>query len=322
MIDVFSDVAADGRSIFRDCAFAAAHEIGVFNILRRDGWISTNAAAMLLGVRGHRLGPLLGALAVESVVQGKRDTDRILWRLVETPPCPTVMASGLGLLGTVLREDVHLEADERGAPGSGSPYLSYLAERAKQTGGVLMAMPEIAAHAAGGKLLDAGGGHGEHCAIWLRKDANNIATLVDIEAHLPAPAVLEFGDRCAQVGGDLQAVELPTDHDVALLCNVLHLHTEARAIGIAEATARALRPGGTFVIKEVLLDELHRGPAAGAYFSVSLVAYTQGGRGYEVNELRRMVEIALGCGPSDVKVHREPSQLADQVVLTATKPGV
>ena len=91
-------------------------------------------------------------------------------------------------------------------------------------------------------------------------------------------------------------------------------------IAIAFACAKATKPGGAIVIKEVLLDDLHKGPAAGAHFSLSLVAYTQSGRCYAVNELRRVLEVSLGVPADKVFVIREPGGLRDQVVVWAEKP--
>ena len=103
------------------------------------------------------------------------------------------------------------------------------------------------------------------------------------------------------------------------LSNVLHLHAKAKALHIAQATAALLRPGGLLVIKEVLLNALHLGPATGAYFSLSLVAYTESGRGYAVAELRALLQSALGCPIDGISILREPAGLSDQVVLCARK---
>lgn len=325
--DVFSDVAANGRAFFRDCAAAAAHDLGVFGILRRDGWISTEAAATLLGVRMHRLGPLLGAMAVEGWLLGSRDVERLRWKLVTIPERPTVPAEGLGLIAQVFRENVPLPTGSDGldavtqtAGEGGSAYLSYLAEKAVAAGDVLFGLPELEAFATGGHLLDVGGGHGQHSVAWMAKHPENRATLVDRAAHLASAAPL--GPRGNTVTGDIESVELPGGYDVALVSNVVHLHSDARAITITEAAASCVRPGGVLIIKEILLDELHAGPAAGAYFSLSLVTYTESGRGYEIGELRRMMEVALGCDPNDVVALREPAGLKDQVVLIGRKPGV
>ena len=321
-MDVFVDVADQGGSFFRDSATAAAHDLGVFDMLSPAGFISTDALAALLDVAPHRLGPLLAVLALHGHAEGKRDGSRIRWRCVDVPPRPEIAAAGLGLLADVLRSDEPIPDPRFEQAAQDDAYLGYLAERARESAATIFALPAFSQHIPG-HLLDAGGGHGEYAYVWAGLHPENRATVIDRGANLDVArrtatrAEHEAATARVQlVDADLATCDLDLGADVALLGNVVHLHAKAMATTIARNTARHVRDGGTIAIKEVLLDELHRGPAAGAYFSLSLVAYTEGGRCYEVSELEAMLRHATSCSESGQVLGGQV--LDGQVVVTAT----
>lgn len=106
------------------------------------------------------------------------------------------------------------------------------------------------------RLLDVGGGHGLYAIDLCRRHPDLGATVFDVPPALEAVedevAAADVGERVTLVGGDYWTDELGSDHDVALVFNVIHAHDAAGNQELFERLAGALAPGGRIAV----LDQL------------------------------------------------------------------
>ncbi len=148
----------------------------------------------------------------------------------------------------------------------------------------------IARHVpAGARALDLGGGHGRYAHELKQRGME--ATLFD----LPVPADLareRFGDELRVVAGDYKTDDLGGPYDVALLSNIVHGEDDASNRALTQKLAQSLAPGGLLVIKDMFLDEQGRDPENAAFFTTTMLYYTEGGRSYSLRDVKAWYESA------------------------------
>jgi hypothetical protein len=104
-------------------------------------------------------------------------------------------------------------------------------------------------------MLDLGGSHGHFAAAICRRHPLLSADVLDlpeaIERAAPLLAAEGLGDRLRHVAGDATGGELGEQrYDLVFMSNLAHHLTEGQNRALAQRVARALRPGGAFVIQE------------------------------------------------------------------------
>ncbi len=315
--DVFVALARDAAPFFASCAAQAAREIGLFAALAGldgGGWMDHRELIGRVAAADPRVDVLLGALAATGQVRGRPIEGGYVWQAAAVDKSPAPPPVGIGRLGEVMRTGTPLDA------GPAAPHQDYLAGHADAVAATLYAALPISTT---GRLLDVGGGHGRYSRAWLDADPFNRATIVDLPAiiaALPAPSAAHRG-RLRTALGPIETTrddDLEGPFDVGLLANVLHLHDGPTCAALLSATVARLRPGATLIVKDLLLRDLHVGPATGALFGLAMIAYTRGGRTWTVPQLRALLGATDGLDAGTVDVVEEPGGLVDQVALTAT----
>ena len=109
-------------------------------------------------------------------------------------------------------------------------------------------------------MLDIGGSHGQHCAVLCRKMPNLTAVILDlpgaIEQAAPMVANLNLGDRIRQQPGNALTDDFGEGtYDIVLLSSLAHHFTPEQNQLVATKVARALRPGGVFIVNEFIRPE-------------------------------------------------------------------
>lgn len=107
------------------------------------------------------------------------------------------------------------------------------------------------------RLLDLGGAHGRYAAALARRHPRLQATVLDLAPAVRASAELlraeGLGPRLAHQVGDAFEVDLgEAAWDVVLASQFTHHHDDEANRRLAQRVARALRPGGVYVVQDLV----------------------------------------------------------------------
>lgn len=105
------------------------------------------------------------------------------------------------------------------------------------------------------KMLDLGGSHGHFAASICRRHTRLHAQVLDlpsaVEVAAPLLAAEGLGSRVVHLAGDVNRADLGcAEFDLVFMSNLAHHLTDDQNRSLAQRVARALRPGGVFVIQE------------------------------------------------------------------------
>ena len=115
-------------------------------------------------------------------------------------------------------------------------------------------------------MLDIGGSHGFLSVAICRRHSGLRSVVLDlpeaVEHAAPILAREGMGDRVTHRAGDILVDDLGTNAwDVVFIANLVHHFDDATNRELAKQVARALRPGGVFVIQELIRPHApQRGP--------------------------------------------------------------
>jgi SAM-dependent methyltransferase len=99
-------------------------------------------------------------------------------------------------------------------------------------------------------------------------------------------------DRVRLVPGDFTTDPLPAGADLAWVSAIAHQNSRKENQGLFANVFTALAPGGSIVIRDILMDETRTGPLSGALFAVNMLVGTKGGGTFTFGELREDLESA------------------------------
>jgi SAM-dependent methyltransferase len=102
-------------------------------------------------------------------------------------------------------------------------------------------------------MLDIGGSHGYYSVGLCRRHEGLRAVILDlpeaVEQAAPLLAAEGMGDRVVHQAGNALTDELGTDaYDIVLVAQLIHHFSEEQNRELAQRVARALRPGGVYVV--------------------------------------------------------------------------
>lgn len=179
---------------------------------------------------------------------------------------------------------------------------------------------EVAAPTSDERLLDVGGGSGTYVMAFLERRPDMSATLFDrppvidmARERLGAAGLLE---RVRLVGGNFYTDELPTGHTLALLSGIIHQNGPEQNVELYRKVFRALEPGGRVLIRDHVLDPDRTKPESGVIFAINMLANTDSGGCYTLDEIRDGLEQA---GFIDVRLLQRDCVMDGLVV--ASRPG-
>jgi SAM-dependent methyltransferase len=131
-------------------------------------------------------------------------------------------------------------------------------------------------------ILDIGGGSGIYSAIWLELNPAARSTQLDwgpINA-IARRLVAERGvaDRFVCVDGDLHTTDLGTSaHDIAVYSHIAHQEGPEDNLAIFAKVRSALKPGGTLVICDYVVDDDRGGPPFPLTFAAEMLLKSRHG---------------------------------------------
>jgi len=147
-----------------------------------------------------------------------------------------------------------------------------------------------------GKLLDLGGGPGTYAIHFCQANPGLESLVFDLPDSRPvAEANIQaagLADRIGFQAGDYHKDGVDGRFDVAWLSHILHAESPAACQKIIEQAVSALRPGGTILIHEFILDDTLDQPEFPALFSLNMLVGTQAGRAYCESALKELLAAA------------------------------
>ncbi|MGH7855476.1 MAG: methyltransferase [Candidatus Binatia bacterium] len=167
-----------------------------------------------------------------------------------------------------------------------------------------------------GELLDVGSGPATYPIALCRKFYNIRATIVDLPVTLKITERYVQGagmtDRITLIAGDYRKDPIPGHYDSVFLSNIIHAEDSERNQDLMSKLSRNLKPRGSIVVKDHVLDESRANPAAGAIFSLLMLLTTAGGRCYSFGEIKSWMERA---GLSQIQQIGLPPPLTSSLVV-------
>jgi 2-polyprenyl-3-methyl-5-hydroxy-6-metoxy-1,4-benzoquinol methylase len=134
------------------------------------------------------------------------------------------------------------------------------------------------------KMLDIGGSHGLFSAAICRKHPRLNSIVLDlplaIEKAAPLLASENMGSRIIHKAGNALTEDLGKEQfDLIFIANLVHHFSEAENSSLADRVAKALKPGGRFVVQEFIRPEKPKasdqvGAALDLFFALSSTSGT------------------------------------------------
>jgi ubiquinone/menaquinone biosynthesis C-methylase UbiE len=123
------------------------------------------------------------------------------------------------------------------------------------------------------------------------------------------------GDRYDYLEGDLRQTDFGLkQYDVVLLGHIIHVEGESWGKKLLAKCFRALKPGGTLVIAEMVPNDARTGPEFPLLFGLNMVLHTDEGDVFTMAQYREWLSKAGFRGVRTLDVHG-PSPL-----ILATRP--
>lgn len=268
-------------------ALVAALDLDVFGLLR-DGRATSQELAARAGVRADRLEMLLTPLVALGLLAKEGDS-------YENAPAATKYLDPKSpeFFGEYIRLQVgrqvyphalHIGTALRGAPANlygavaSDPVEAARFSHSQHTGSLgpahlLARKVDLASPRA---LLDVAGGSGAFTIALCRTHQNLHATILDFPAMIAVARdyVAEAGlqDRVAYIEGDALQAPWPSNQDVVLFSYLLSAVGRADIEALVHRAHASLKPGGTLVVHDFMVDEDLTGPASAALWMLVLVS--------------------------------------------------
>jgi len=139
-------------------------------------------------------------------------------------------------------------------------------------------------------LLDLGGASGTWTIAFLQAVPDAIATIFDLPDVIPMArehiAQANLSARVRFVAGDFYTDDLPSGTDFVWLGAIAHQNSREQNRELLTKIHGVLNEHGVLAIRDVVMDDTHTRPLAGAMFAVNMLVATQAGGTYTLSEYR------------------------------------
>ncbi len=278
----------------------AAVELGVFETLGGEAKTAEELAG-ILGTDRRATEALLNALAAAGLLDKSADAFAIpasLIPLLSTAPDTTVLPMIRHQAACAHRWDKLAEVVRTGRPPAtvgamlrnGSEQRAFIQAMHVIGRGMADQVVAVLEPTRFRRALDVGGASGTYTIALLRAAPEMRATLFDLppvvemaRERLDAEGLL---DRVDLVTGDFYKDPLPGGHDLALLSAIIHQNSSEQNRALYAKCLDTLDPGGTIVIRDIIMEDSHTKPHRGALFAINMLVNTEGGGCYSFSEIR------------------------------------
>lgn len=294
------DVLAMARSYQNGCVLVAGAEVGVFDALAEAHSASAGELAKRLDADLRGMTILLDALAALGLLV-KTDERYALApgaaELLTARGAQSVQAMILHQGNCLRRWSRLAEVVRSGSPvdvapsvrGADADHAAFITAMDNISGPVADRIVGDLQPLPFRHLLDVGGASGTWTLAFLRTDPQARATIFDLPHVLPFArqriAAGGMSDRVDFAGGDFLSDSLPSGADLAWVSAIVHQNSRAQNRQMFQAIAAALAPGGAVLVRDMVMEESHTAPPAGALFAVNMLVATQAGGTFTLREL-------------------------------------
>jgi len=158
-------------------------------------------------------------------------------------------------------------------------------------------------------ILDVGGGSGIYSAIWLEANPAARATQLD---WAPINAIARrllaergVADRFTCIDGDFHSTDFGTgDYDVVVYSHIAHQEGPEDNVALFAKIRAALKPGGTLVVCDYVVDDDRNGPPFALIFASEMLLKSKQGGTWRRADYHAWLTKA---GFEDVSFHATPS---------------
>ena len=308
------DLMAVGHGYQRAMILFAALKLGVFRGLAA-GRCDASALARRVGADPGKLSILLDALAAQGLVgkkgniygnaqvardyllPGQRSVESILLHHLD----------GWGEWGRLSGTVRAGRTPRGGAEGNFQEnFIRGMEENARERAA---AVARRIVPRRGDRVLDLGGGPGTYAVALADACPGAEITVFDMPATLRVTRKIlrEKGayGRVRLAEGDFLVDPLGGPYDIVWISQILHAFSGSDCVKLLRRARSAMVPGGRVAIQEFLLAEGKTSPPGPAFFSVHMVAVTEGGRAYTAREIGAMMKTAgfrrIAAEPPDLR---------------------
>ena len=140
--------------------------------------------------------------------------------------------------------------------------------------------------------LDVGGGSGVWSAVWLGANKQAIGTQLDWPNvnKIGREFVANFGvaDRFQTIDGDFHTTDFGSaKYDFAIYAHIAHMEGPAENLATFRKFRKALKPGGTLVVNDFVLNDDRTGHPFAMLFASQMLAVTKDGFTYRQSDYRK-----------------------------------
>lgn len=142
------------------------------------------------------------------------------------------------------------------------------------------------------RWLDVGGGSGVWSAAWLgmNQQAKGVQLDWPMVNQIARNFVANFkvSERFETIDGDFHTVDFgAAKYDYAIYGHIAHQETPAENLAIFRKFRRAIKPGGTLVVNDFILDEERSGHPFAMLFAAQMLLATAGGCTWRQSDYRK-----------------------------------
>lgn len=140
--------------------------------------------------------------------------------------------------------------------------------------------------------LDVGGGSGVWSAVWLGVNKQAIGTQLDWPTvnKIARGFVSNFGvaDRFKTIDGDFHTADLGSaKYDFGIYAHIAHQMGPAENVAMFRKFRQALRPGGTLIVNDFVLNDDRTGHPFAMLFASQMLVVTKNGFTYRQSDYRK-----------------------------------
>ena len=140
-------------------------------------------------------------------------------------------------------------------------------------------------------ILDVGGGSGIYSSVWLAMNPQARSTQLDWANvnRIATRLVAEHGvgDRFQTIDGDFHTTDFGTDlYDIAVYSHIAHQESPADNQAVFAKFRQALKPGGTLVVNDFVVEDDRSGPPFPLIFHATMLLQTAQGSTWTRSDYR------------------------------------